>query len=270
MRRAALVLGVFCLCGRVWAGDWQKDIAKAAKLHQHGNLKGAENVLLDTLLQAETFPESDPRLAYTLDYLGTLNLQMKEPDKAIPMFERAVKAFAASRGPSAEETLQAKERLAESYDERNLYAKSEPLYWTLVDAKRGDALLQSADLNSLAVSLDAQGKLDQALIIYQRALDMREDHLGSDAPELPEILNNMGRVHYIKGDYAGAKPYYERAIKIDEANLQAGDPQLADDSRRLSALCKKTGLESEAKAWEDKAVSVDRALPSKAPKKKDS
>jgi tetratricopeptide (TPR) repeat protein len=265
-RRVLTVVLLSALATGAWAGTWEKDISKAAHLHKKGDLKGAERVLLNTLLGAEAFGEADPRLAYTLDYLGTLNLQMGLPDKASAMFERAVKAFGASRGPDAGETLEATGRLAESYDERSLYAKSEPLYKTLVQSKRGDELQQSVDLNGLAVSQDAQGRQEEALVSYKKALELREGKLGPSAPELPEILNNIARVYYMQGKYADAEPLYERAIGIDEGVLQAGDPQLADDYRRLSVLCKKTGRQAQAEAWESKAQAVDQAAASKASK----
>src|SRR5260221_12506684 len=101
-KTATLFLGLL-LCGAASAGSWEADINKAARLHKKGDLKGAESVLLKTLLTAEQFGEGDERLAYTLDYLGTLNMQMGEADKAGPIFDRAVKAFGSAKGKGAEE-----------------------------------------------------------------------------------------------------------------------------------------------------------------------
>jgi tetratricopeptide (TPR) repeat protein len=241
------------------AGSWEADLKHAALLNKKGDLKGAEAVLLKTLYTAEAFGEADPRLAYTLDYLGTLNMQMNEADKAVPIFERAVRAFKASRGENAEETLESMGRLAESHDALGEYAKSEPLYRALVSSGRGDALQHSVDLNALAVSVDAQGRQDEALGYYRQALELRQGNLGPQAAELPEILNNMARVYYMKADYARAEPLYLRAIAIDEKNLGPGDPQMADDYSRLAALYKKTGKNDQARALQAKADAVTKA-----------
>jgi tetratricopeptide (TPR) repeat protein len=239
--------------GSLRAGEWEDGVKKAAKLHQKGALPQAEAVLLKTLYTAEAFGEADPRLAYTLDYLGTLNMQMNQPDKASAMFERAVRAFKVSRGENSPEAMESAGRLAESYEAQERWAKAEPIYRALVAAKRGDALLQSADLNSLAVALDAQGKPKEALELYGAALALREKSLGPQAAELPEILNNIARVYYLSGDYSKAEPLYARAIAIDEAQLKPGAPELADDYRRLAALYKKTGREALAAQLEAKA-----------------
>lgn len=252
-----LVVGFIIAALPLSAGEWEKNLKEAARLNQKGDLKGAEEVLLRTLYTAEAFGEADPRLAYTLDYLGTLNMQMNEADKAEPIFERAVRAFKASRGPDAPETLESMGRLAESYDVNQMYARSEPIYKAIVDSGRGDALLQSADLNALAVSIDAQGRQDEALVLYKKALALRQQSRGPDGAELPEILNNIARVYYMKHAYAKAEPLYLHAIAIDEKMLAPGDPQMADDYRRLAALYKKTGRSSKADEFEAKAKAVE-------------
>ena len=254
MKRALLAGIALLALGSLRAGEWEDSVKQAARLHQKGALPQAEALLLKTLYTAEAFGEADPRLAYTLDYLGTLNMQMNEPDKASAMFERAVRAFKASRGEDSPEASESAGRLAESYEAQQQYAKAEPIYRALVAAKRGDTLRQSADINSLAVSLDAQGKPKEAMELYARALDLREKSLGPNAAELPEILNNIARVYYLSGDYAKAEPIYARAIAIDEAQLKPGAPELADDYRRLAALYKKTGREALAAELEAKAA----------------
>jgi tetratricopeptide (TPR) repeat protein len=218
------------------AGAWEDGINQAARLHKRGKLKAAEAKLLELLYTAEGYGESDPRLAYTLDYLGTLDMQLKQADKAAPVLERAVRAFKASRGEKAQETLESSSRLAEAYESLGDYAKAEPLYRILVESGRGEALQQSADLNNWALSLDAQGKMNEALPLYKKALELRERSQGSMGEGLAEILNNLGRVYYLQNEYVLGEEMYLRAIRIDEFHLKKGDPQLAEDHKRLDAL----------------------------------
>jgi tetratricopeptide (TPR) repeat protein len=196
-------------------------------------------------------------------------MQAGEPGRAAPMLERAVRAFVLSRGEKAQETLESKARLAESYDDQQFYNKSEPIYKELVEAKRGDAMAQSADLNGLALSLDGQGKQDEALPIYMQALKLREEAYGADYKDLPEILNNLGRVYYMKNDFGSAEPLYLRAIAIDEKALQPSDPQLEDDYKRIAALYEKKGEADKAAEFKAKAEAVKKAgeKPKKAEKK---
>jgi tetratricopeptide (TPR) repeat protein len=195
-------------------------------------------------------------LAYTLDYLGTVNMMQEDPAKAEPIFLRSLRIFEKAKGASSEEALDSVAKLAESYDERQLWAKSEPLYHRLVDAGRGDPSQQSVDINNLAVAIDAQGRQDEALSLYEKALSLRESSQGQDSPDLPEILNNEARVYYMKGDYPKGESLYLRSIAIDR---QAKSPLLADDERRLAPLYRKEGRQAEADKLEADAQALEAA-----------
>lgn len=258
MKRATLLAFLLALAFPAVAGEWEDSVKQAAKLHRKGQLKEAESILLKSLLKAEDLGETDPRLAYTLDYLGTLSMQMNDPSKAEPMLRRAVKAFEASGGPIHEDTLSSLARLADCLEARKNYKESEPLWRRLVEAKRGDAVQQSQDLNSLGVSLDAQGNQGEAEKLYRQALELRQAKLGNSAPELAELLNNLGRIYYMKGQWGEAEAFYRRSIAIDEKS--ADQAPLADDYARLAPVLRKAGRDAEAKELEDKAASIQAAL----------
>jgi tetratricopeptide (TPR) repeat protein len=243
------------------AASWEQGIKSAVAAHRKGDLKKAEEMLLKTMLQAEQFGEDDPRLAYTLDYLGTINMQANQPDKAEPMFLRSLKIFEKDKGQDSEPALASLGKLAESYDQRQLWTKSEPLYRRIVEANKADAAQRSVDLNNLAVSIDAQDRQDEALKLYQEALALREASLGSISADLPELLNNQARVYYMKGDFGAAEKLYLRSIDID---LKAKSPLLADDYLRLAPLYRKQGREAEAKELEAKALVIQTAAKKKA------
>jgi tetratricopeptide (TPR) repeat protein len=251
-----LILGGLLAAASLSAQTWEQGIKEAASAHRKGHLKKAEELLLQTLLQAEQFGEDDPRLAYTLDYLGTLNLQEHEPAKAEPMVLRSLKIFEKTKGAASEEALESAGRLGESYDQRQFWAKSEPLYRRIVDSGRGDAMQQSVDLNNLAVSLDAQSKQDEALKLYAQALELREKQLGPESAELPELLNNEARVYYMKGDFGAAEKLYGRSVAIDS---KLKSPLLADDYERMAPVLHKQGREAEALALEAQAAKLTQA-----------
>lgn len=235
------------------AESWEQGIKSAVAAHRKGDLKKAEEILFKSLFKAEQFGENDPRLAYTLDYLGTINMQAGAPDKAEPMFLRSLKIFEKGMGATSEQALATMAKLAESYDQRQLWTKSEPLYRRIVEANKAEAPQRSADLNNLAVAMDAQGRQDEALKLYQEALGLREASLGSDSEGLPELLNNQARVYYLKRDFDIAEKLYLRSIAIDS---KAKSPLLADDYLRLAPLYHKQGREAEAKELEAKAAAI--------------
>jgi tetratricopeptide (TPR) repeat protein len=49
--------------------------------------------------------------------------------------------------------------------------------------------------------------------LHERALAIREAHLGSDHPTTAHSLNDLGRVARDQGDLAGARPVFERAFQ---------------------------------------------------------
>ena len=62
--------------------------------------------------------------------------------------------------------------------------------------------------NSLGVMADLGNDYQQAIIYYDKALDLQ--------PELPLILNNMGYSRYMLGDWDSAERYYKKAVVNDK------------------------------------------------------
>jgi Flp pilus assembly protein TadD len=85
------------------------------------------------------------------------------------------------------------------------------------DALSAAARLEPRDRavsNNLGLALGRLGRYDQALAAFRKATDSEQ-----------AALNNLGYVHYLNGDYAGALEAYERAL------LARGTPE-----HRLSVL----------------------------------
>ncbi|HZD67529.1 MAG TPA: tetratricopeptide repeat protein [Actinomycetes bacterium] len=61
-------------------------------------------------------------------------------------------------------------------------------------------------VSNLGSVLRAQGNLDGARTLHQRALTIRETRLGKDHPATAHSLNNLGSVLANQGDLAGARP----------------------------------------------------------------
>jgi tetratricopeptide (TPR) repeat protein len=214
-------------------------------------------------MTAEKFEASDPRAAYTLDYLGTLYQQRKMDDEALRVYEQALKGFDKALGDKSDESRASAQRLAESYEAVEQWKKAEPLRRRLVDKLRAEAkadpLAMAQDLNDLAYCLDAQKNWDEAMGLYDEVLRLRETVLGAEATEVAETLNNQGRVHLLRGDLKAAEALLRRALSIDQKALGLDHGVVADDRRRLAAVLKKAGKDSEAEEQETLAAAVDAA-----------
>lgn len=96
-------------------------------------------------------------------------------------------------------------------------------YSKALEIGRANANPSSHQLLELAATLNCLGVLcfhlpqadtEQAMALYQESLTLRYAVLGKDAQtkEIATTLNNIGRVHYMKGAHAPALEWYQRAL----------------------------------------------------------
>ena len=89
-------------------------------------------------------------------------------------------------------------------------------------------------LNTLACLLDAQGRLDEAEPLYQRALAIEEKVRGPEHPSVAALLDNLAALHHAQDHFARAETYYRRALAIRE-KIQ-NDRDLAPTVYNLAVL----------------------------------
>ncbi len=109
----------------------------------------------------------------------------------------------------------------------------------------------AADLAALAAILDAQGRFEESLPLYRRALrilhrhgDFRRelDAVGqSETQEIAVIVNNLGAVWFRRGDFRKARAAYRRALFLKEQSLGAKHPDVAVTLNNLAILHKRLG-----------------------------
>ena len=74
-------------------------------------------------------------------------------------------------------------------------------------------------LNERAVVLYQQGRYQEALPLYKRALAIREKTLGPDHARTALSLNNLAVLYDTLGQYDEALALYKRALAITEKTL---------------------------------------------------
>jgi len=95
-------------------------------------------------------------------------------------------------------------------------------------------------LNNLGMALGAEGKLDQAIVEFQKSLEI--------APDYAEGYNNLGNALTLKGDDDEAITQYEKALKIQ--------PDSAGTRANLAGILFKHGKLDEAIAQFRKVVEL--------------
>lgn len=107
----------------------------------------------------------------------------------------------------------------------------------------GDKWGTSGSLINLAVLFnETLGRPDDALPLLREALQIRRDAGNPGGEAL--VLNNIGNVYLMKGDFSEAQTYFERALEIREKTKVPGD--LADTLHNLGETLAKMGRYDQA------------------------
>lgn len=108
-------------------------------------------------------------------------------------------------------------------------------------------LMRAITEHNLGAALQSDGRIDEAIVHYQRALEFKPDHVPA--------LNNLGTAQAAKGDVGSAVQNYQRALSIDpdyssahynlaNALLRGGDSRQAAEHFRLAVKSDPSSLEA--------------------------
>ena len=84
--------------------------------------------------------------------------------------------------------------------------------------------------------LTDRARYDEAEPLYQRALEIWEQALGSLHAHVATCLNGLAGLYYLQGQYAKAEPLYQRALAIREQALGSTHPNVATSLNNLALL----------------------------------
>jgi CHAT domain-containing protein len=118
-------------------------------------------------------------------------------------------------------------------------------------------------LDLLVAALWRGGKAQdpQAVAFAERAVAIKQDLLGADAPGLAPTLDNAGVLFFVRGEYERAAPLYERALEIlstaaaDDARYEA---ELGRVHSHLGPLFQELGQYSTAREHYERSLEVFR------------
>src|SRR5258706_4998169 len=98
-----------------------------------------------------------------------------------------------------------------------------------------DALIQEA------TDLFGAGKYDRAAAAAQKALQVAEQKVGRNHPDVATSLNNLAACYDTQGAYAKAEPLYQRSLAIWEKARGANHPAVTPSLGNLALLYKTQG-----------------------------
>lgn len=220
---------------------WKQSVAAAAKAHQQGRYKEAEEHLLAALVEAEKFGGKDLRLTATLSNLGRFYNGQKQYGEAEKFFKRSLDIVGAalrSRGPPAANAwglgekalLSSMTNLAVVYENQEEFGKAETIYKRVFSIQRRTIGLDHLDVaqtvRSLALIKKGQGKYSAAVKQYKRVLTIRKKALGEEHPGYIQSLDEMASLHELNEDYGKAEQLYRESLALREKTLGADHPRV--------------------------------------------
>ncbi len=111
-------------------------------------------------------------------------------------------------------------------------------------------------LNQEVMELYRAGKYDRAVLVAQKALQVAEQNVGPEHPDVAESLNNLAALYRTQGEFVKAEPLLKRALAIWEKALGPEHPNVATVLENLVGLYRATKRDSEAKALEQRAAEI--------------
>ena len=111
-------------------------------------------------------------------------------------------------------------------------------------------------LNDEVMELYRTGKYDRGVVVAKKALEVAEQNVGPDHPDVATSLNNLAELYRTQGQYAQAEPLYKRSLAIREKVLGPDHPDVAVSLENLAYLYRVTHRDAEAEPLEQRAARI--------------
>ena len=93
------------------------------------------------------------------------------------------------------------------------------LLFTSCSPSKQGAGIEWDTLNQEIMELYRTGKYDRAVVVAKKALEVAEENVGPNHPDVATSLNNLAELYDTQGQYAQAEPLYKRALAICECYI---------------------------------------------------
>jgi len=93
---------------------------------------------------------------------------------------------------------------------------------------QSSALSEASRLSKMVVSLFNEGKMDDALPLAKRALEIREKALGADHELVAMSLKNLASIYFAQKKFDEASNSYQKCLSIYEKKFGENDPKILE------------------------------------------
>ncbi len=177
-----------------------------------------------------SFGPNHPQVGRSLSSLGEIRDELGERDEAAILFEQAMAIFELDElsRPDLIRSLNLLGMLRYDQgrypDARTLLARATELVETTPNISRW---LEADTISNLGLAYRGLDEFAKARELYERALEIFVETLGTDSKEVASLHNNIAILLYFEGDIPGCAKRLELSIEIEERILGPQHPSLA-------------------------------------------
>ena len=237
---------------------WKTLRSEALKTAGNGSPAEAE-ALLQRALSGLAFPESEEAVVLWND-LGGLDQSQLRLVNAERNYKRAIEINRKLSHPDEKVTAIVLMNLGIIANERNQFALGETrLREASVILEKNHGLETQFGrllLSSLALSIQKQGRYEEATRLYDQALTETRLHAGEHVREFAGLLSNLALLRFETGDYARALTENETVLGI-RRELKNNDDTIVS-LNNLGQCLVMLGRSSEAEALLGEAIALER------------
>lgn len=267
--RRAPVAGVGKFCGVVALAasaacapldPWAVDRAAATDAFKAGDYATAEAVMEGALIRAEGHGETDPRVATSLDELGSIYYRQGRWAEAERVWREALALLTRSGATTSVEYASAANNLGHLLVETERYDEAEDLHRAALVIRQDRFGYNSAPvaqtLNNLSVLTHRTGRLAAAAEYARKAREVAWFARGFDHAYVVASINNQAAVAEARGDLGEAFTLYGEALR---RNAGRSDEQAAATLNNIGKLELRTGRPGIAVGHLEQALAIYEA-----------
>jgi tetratricopeptide (TPR) repeat protein len=185
-------------------------------------------------------------------------------DRAIELFQRALRIQEATLGEMHADTAQTIRSMGTSYSYKGQLDRAIELFQRALriqQATLGEMHCDTAlTISSMGTSYSKKGQLDRAIELFQRALRIQEATLGEMHADTAQTISNMGTCYSDKGQQDRAIELFERALRIQQATLGEMHAGTAVTICSMGASYAEKGQFDRATAETERALRICRSV----------
>jgi tetratricopeptide (TPR) repeat protein len=137
--------------------------------------------------------------------------------------------------------------------------EAQQVYEVLLDQATND-IDKALSYHHIGWAKKDKGEYKEALSYYEKALEIRQQSLPPNHPNLAASYNNIGTVYKNMGEYSKALSYYEKALEIRQRSLPPNHPDLASSYNNIGNVYYSMGEYSKALSFHERTLGIQQQL----------